>query len=294
MDHFTSRAHHSIFLFVAERHHHQSHPSVRGFKLTRTMELQEERDEHLVSIAWAEYQRAACSGCSTAVDEMAQFIDAADGDDDVYTQLKSDLKTRVSVPTWSTLACYQTTLAGCDLDDAFDARLTDTLIPWKGGASCAGRLVHRTACNVFSGCVEVPLLAPKSEIFLPVPSSGRDRKRPKITTNIIMPPGWYRKNLIGARMHCIEMYRYDMYRICSRHELCPDFTYPDKKTGTSPCSCARCWMEEYFATGSTFQTCLPTGLSGREEGKGTQQQDKMRKSRMKTSMMMCAPRQEPS
>ncbi len=203
MDQFTSRAHHSIFLFVAEERPGEKRGTgwcVRGFRLTRSLKLQEETDVALVTSAWSEFRRSELAHC--AVDEAAELIDFRVSD----YHAANDLKTRVSVPTWSTLAHYATTLSGSDLDDALDSCLTDVLIPWKKGVSCAGRLVHRTSCNVFSGCVDVPLLIPKDEIL--GCEEGRANKRARVAERSIMPEGWSRNNLIGARIHCIEMYRY--------------------------------------------------------------------------------------
>lgn len=121
------------------------------------------------------------------------------------------LKTRVSVPSWCTVAHYATTLTGCDdMDDGFAGDcLTDTQTPWQG-FTCGGRLIFKGAFNVFSGCVDVPQLLPGEEL---APHSNQ--QLPNVELNAgpraslsIMPRGWYRKNLIGARMHTIDMYRY--------------------------------------------------------------------------------------
>ena len=54
MDHFTSRAHHSVFLFVAEEREDDGDASgawcVRAFRLTHALKLQEEPDVALVSV----------------------------------------------------------------------------------------------------------------------------------------------------------------------------------------------------------------------------------------------------
>lgn len=199
MDQFTSRAHHSIFLFVAEERTPQRW-CVRGFRLTRSLQLQEETDVALVTSAWSEFRRSEIVSCSA--DAVAELVGLHPFSD---PQLANDQKTLVSVPTWSTLAHYATTLSGSDLDDALDSCLTNVLMPWrKQGVSCAGRLVHRSSCNIFSGCADVPLLVPRAEIFGADP---RETKRARSLLEKVMPEGWFRRNLIGARIHCIEIYR---------------------------------------------------------------------------------------
>lgn len=218
MDHFTSRAHHSVFLFVAEEREDDASGAwcVRGFRLTRALELQEETDVALVSSAWAEFQRS--DRALHAVDRGECLEDEAPADSAVR-QGMCDLKTCVSVPSWSTVAHYATTTVGCDQDDEHSSQLTNLYVPWRGFTR-GGRLVRESACNVFAGCVDVPLLIPKAGIF----EDARRRRRRRgnsearlldsVLRSPVMPASWYRNALIGARMHSIEMYRGKALLVC--------------------------------------------------------------------------------
>ena len=89
------------------------------------------------------------------------------------------------------------------------------------------QLLHTSTCNVFSDSVEVPVLLPRDEI-IPCATDGdppmmdrRVRRRLEgclITQSIqqwpVMPKGWYRKNLIGARMHSIDSHRKKSTIVC--------------------------------------------------------------------------------
>lgn len=199
MDHFTSRVHHSIFLFVTT----ENQSRVRGFRLMHTLKLKEEFDTAVLSSAWAEFLHSEV--VEHVVDERVQLQSFAHNDD-----AQQQLKTRVSVPSWSTLANYATTLTGCDdVDDGFTGDcLTDTHTPWQG-FSCGGRLIYKGAFNVFSGCVDVPQLIPEVELAphnLQSTELG-GRQGGSTAPGTVMPAGWYRNNLIGARIHAIDMYR---------------------------------------------------------------------------------------
>jgi hypothetical protein len=65
-----------------------------------------------------------------------------------------------------------------------------------------GRMIFENAFNIFCGCVQVPLLFPRCEV-IPMPSS-------RGTCDVwarVMPRGWYRNNLLGAREYGMRFYR---------------------------------------------------------------------------------------
>lgn len=214
MEHFTSRAHHGVFLFVAEERDccettttTTTPPSwgVRGFRLTRGLELREETDASLVSSAWGDFKSS--HRASHSVDEKESLVQPVGGMPSRVARGLCDLKTNVCVSSWSTVAHY-------------------------ASSTVDGRLVFGSACNVFSGSMHVPLLVPKSE--LPQRSTGsqtptgggapaakRHKRMPTsralhehVLRQPVMPVGWYRKNLIGARIHAIELYRDKSRLVC--------------------------------------------------------------------------------
>ena len=224
MDHFTSRAHHSVFLFVAEERQDSDASGawcVRAFRLTRALELQEETDVALVSSAWAEFQSSDRALHAVDHSECLTDEEASAHADRACRKGRCDLRTCVSVQSWGTVAHYATTTTGCDEDDRLSSHLTSLYMPWLG-CTQGGRMVHRSACNVFAGCVDVPLLIPKSEIF----DGARHRRRRRrasaseaplldsVRMSPVMPAGWFRNALIGARMHSIEMYRGKSLLVC--------------------------------------------------------------------------------
>lgn len=178
---------------------------------------QEETDKSLSSLAWREFQHSPVVHNRHADEDVHIVPGNGDDDDKEVRQARCELKTCISVPSWCSLSHYGTVVD----PDSF-------------------RLVHKSTCNFFSCNVNVPLLIPRAEIFDPGSDSKEDGSRNKkkrrsmgrgggggheaaasleriqssIRLDPVMPAGWYKNNLIGARIHSIDVHRNSSMLAC--------------------------------------------------------------------------------
>jgi len=221
---------------------------VRGFVLGENACLKEETDQQIVLSAWNEFQRSPA--VKHALDQPAQFDNAnlfkglpmLPGEEDVMNNLRRDLYTRVSVNAYGVVSCYQASTCDMDDDDEFAGMRDESgrplsrgaFVPW--GPVHTGRLCFQYSCNVVTGSLQVPLVMPMLEIVRKEQHIGERRKHPfehewqeeggggamedncnllrLIHMDPIMPAGWYRNNIVGARIHCIEMGKHKGRIIC--------------------------------------------------------------------------------
>lgn len=176
-DHFSSKVHHCVFLFVGVSMVHENgdrdrRKKVRAFKLGSDMVLKEETDNGIVCKAWEDFQKSPAS--RHVVDLAEDFSDEFRGEQGIGSvfQMRRELKTRVVIQTWGALSYYKAnaTAGPCDDDEYAGLRdrfgvpySTGLFVPW--GSVHGGRLCFQHVCNVASGCVEIPLLMPSREIL---------------------------------------------------------------------------------------------------------------------------------
>ena len=181
--------------------------------------------------------------------ELFKRLPMLPGEEVLINKLRRDLYTRVSVNTYGVVSSYKSSTCDMDDDDEFAGMRDDGGLPLSRGAFVpwgpvhAGRLCFQYSCNVVTGSLQVPLVMPMLEIVRKEQHiGGRKRNRPVdpdwqeegadvqveamededdtcnllrlIRMDPIMPAGWYRNNIVGARIHCIEMGKHKARIVC--------------------------------------------------------------------------------
>ena len=236
--------------------------------------IQEELDAQLVTHAWNEFQGSA--KVAHSVDFHPEEIVPVPLFRDVCKH-RRDLKTLVSIPCWSCLSHYKSRPS----EFSSPRSMRDD---WTTGS--VGCMMHQSSCNVFSGCIDVPMLLPRHELVngsdqdatdddtlsnTPTNISSGCTRAQRISASCrlmaslrsvpIMPEGWYRNNLIGARYPVMRNVFFPGQRHIQKHTHTHTYTHtyihagciPSKFSGISLPLCARHWIKGFFDSWSTFQ-----------------------------------------